>query len=201
MIWQDYELDNVVLKTNDALKLWQTERGLVEIDKDALSVAIRTGDRLRGYIFHGRGRLLLDTIVETEEGAFGKPVERKLNEPFLMLGGTQGTEMHLVAASDEDLSRMGYGNGKEFITDVEDLFYRVLRRRRVLGFHYYGSGEGSVFAFLNKVGKLDYLVAKRTKLVYKALNMTFLSNERNLILKSPEQTVLSHNGKLCIVKS
>jgi hypothetical protein len=200
MIWQNYELDDRVLKANEGIKLWQTERGVVEIDKDALLVAVRAGDRVRGYIFHGRGRLLLDTIVETEEGAFGKPVERKLNEPFLMLGGIEGTELHLGAASDEDLARMSYRNGKEFTTKVDDLFYRVLRRRRIFGFQCCGKSEDLVFAFLNKIGNLDFLVAKGVKVVYKALNMVFLSNETNLVLKSPEQTVLSNNGKLCIVK-
>jgi hypothetical protein len=201
MIWQDYELDNVVLKTGEPLKLWQTERGLVEIDKDALSVAVIADGRVRGYVLHGQGRLVLDTIVETEEGAFGKPVERKLSEPFLMLGDIEGAGLHLGAASDEDLARTGYRNQKEFTTTAEDLFYRVLKRRRMHGFHYCGGREGLVFAFPNKVGRLDYLVTRGVKIVYRASNMTFVSNERNLVLKSPEQTVLSHNGKLCIVRS
>jgi hypothetical protein len=201
MIWEDYELDNVVLKTSEPLKLWQNERGLVEIDKDALSVGVIADGRVRGYVFHGQGRLVLDTIVETDEGAFGKPVERKLSEPFLMLGDIEGAGLHLGAANDEDLAKMGYKNQKEFTTTVGDLFYRILKRRRMHGFHYCGLREGLVFAFPNKVDRLDYLVARGVKIVYRALNMTFVSNERNLVLKSPGHTVVSHKGRLCIIRS
>jgi len=66
MIWQKYKLENSVLKANETLTLWKTESGIIEIDKNAVAIPITSGDERKGYIFHGRSRLLLDTIVETE---------------------------------------------------------------------------------------------------------------------------------------
>jgi hypothetical protein len=199
MIWQNYELDNRVLKANEALKLWQTEKGFAEIDKDTLAIPVMLGSKTRGYVFHGNGKLLLDAIVETEEGAFGKPVERELNEPFLMLRSTDEIEPHFDAASIEDLARKSYGSFKDFAFKAEDLFHRILARR-ACSLQRWSRSKGVILAIPNRIDRLDFLVAKETKVIYRALNMVFVSNENKVILKSPEQTVLSDNGKLCIVK-
>jgi hypothetical protein len=108
MMGLDYKVDNAVSKTIDVLALWHSEKGLVEIDKDTLAVGIRRNEKEAEYVFCGHGRLLIDTIVETDEGAMGKPVEKELNQPFIMFSNTKEIHQHLSIASDEDVARIGY---------------------------------------------------------------------------------------------
>ena len=79
MMWQNYQLGSTVSKASEAVTLWQMEKGIVEISKNTLAVPIGLGDKERGYVFHGNGKFLLDSIVETEEGAIGQPVEKELS--------------------------------------------------------------------------------------------------------------------------
>ncbi|MDH7564329.1 MAG: hypothetical protein QHH24_05565 [Candidatus Bathyarchaeota archaeon] len=102
MSWHHIHLDKTVLKTKDAVFLWRTERGIVEVAKDTLAISVNSGDKRRGYVFHGQGKFLLDAIVETEEGAVGKSVEKTLKEPFLMLGNTEEIAQHFVNADEKD---------------------------------------------------------------------------------------------------
>jgi len=108
MTWEDYELGSTISRTNEDITLWQTEKGIIEISKSTLAVPIKLDDQRKGYVFHGQGKLLLDAIVETEEGAVGKSVEKELNEPFLMLGDTEEIGQHLITASEEDLTKMSF---------------------------------------------------------------------------------------------
>ena len=128
MIRQNYQLGNIVSKATEAMTLWQTERGIIEIRKDTLAIPLKLGDQRKGYILHGKGKLLIDAIVETEEGAIGKSVEKELNKPFLMLGEIQEIEQHLTTASEEDFTKMGYETQKEFIAKTEDLFNRFFEK-------------------------------------------------------------------------
>jgi len=199
MIWQDYQLDNTVLRATEAVTLWQTERGIVEIGRDTLAIPIKVSDQRKGYIFHGNGKLLLDTIVETEEGAIGKPVEKEISEPFIMLGDTEETQQRLSIASKEDLTKMGYGNSQEFVAKAEDLFDKFFRGR-VHSRQSFGEGRGLIFAFQNEASRLAILVAKGSKLVYKAIGIVFVSHENKVVLKSPGEVVCSNSGKLVIVR-
>jgi hypothetical protein len=92
MMPQNFQLESTILKAKETLTLWQTENGIIEINTNTLAVPIKLDNQQKGYIFHGHGKLLLDTIVETNEGAIGKPVEKEINEPFLMLGETEKTQ-------------------------------------------------------------------------------------------------------------
>lgn len=199
MTWQNYQLDNTISKATEDIMLWQTEKGIIKISKNTLAIPIKLGDQRKGYIFHGYGKLLLDTIVETEEGAIGKPVEKEINEPFLMLGDTEEIQQHLSTASREDFTKMGYENPQEFVSNAEDLCNRFFRER-VHSHQGFDEGHGLIFAFQNEAGKLDILVAKGSKLVYKAMSMVFVSNENNVVLKSPREVVCSNNGKSVIIK-
>ena len=124
MIWREYKLSDTILRTTEDTRLWESEKGIVEINKDALAIPIELDDEEKGYLFHGQGKLLLDTIVETEEGAIGKPVERELNKPFLMLADIEMTQQPLTKASEGDLTKMGYENKQEFMEEAQDLFNR-----------------------------------------------------------------------------
>jgi len=199
MMWQNYQLDNTVSKATEAMTLWQTQKGLIEINKNTLAIPIKLGDQQKGYILHGHGKLLLDTIVETEEGAIGKPVEKELNEPFLMLGNTEEMQQHFSAADQEDFTKRGYENPQEFAAKAKDLYDQFFRGK-VHSRQGFDENHGLIFAFQNETSKLDILVAKGSKLVYKAMDIVFVSNENKVVLKSPREVVCTSNGKSFIVK-
>jgi len=194
MICRQYQLDDKIMKTNDPMRLWQSEKGLVEVDKGALVLGIRLDDELKGYVLHGHGRLILDTIVETKDGAIGKPIEKEITEPLLMLGATEETQRHLVTATDEDLAEKGYGNQKEFAANAEKLFERFLGKERIHGGGYCGVPNGIVFAFAGKDHDLEILVADGAKIVYKAPDMVFVAERNRVLMKRPDHTILM-NGR------
>jgi hypothetical protein len=197
MKWKNYQLDNNALKTTETVTLWRTERGTVEIGKNTLAVPIKLEDERKGFIFHGNGKLLLDTIVETREGAVGKPVENELNEPFLMLGNVEETEKHLSAATKDDLQKMGYKSEQEFIGKAENLFDQFSGKTRMHNHHCCGGGDGYgvVFSFPNEAGKLDTLVADGSKLVYAAKNQVFVSHGDRVVLKTSKEMVVSGDAR------
>lgn len=199
MIDQEYQLENTVLETTEALTLWQTERGLVEISTGTLAVPINLGDERKGYVFHGQGRLLLDTIVETDRGAVGKPVEKKVNKPFLMLGEAEKMLEHLAGASNEDLGRMGYENEKEVVAKAQEIFDRFFKERRTQRRQCFNVLKGLVFAFPSDTNSLDLLILNDSKLIYKAMNIVFASDGDRVVLKSPEHIAVSTNGKSIVV--
>ena len=131
MIRENYELDGTTSKATEDMRLWQTEKGVVEISENTLATSITLGDQRRGYVFHGHGKLLIDAIVETDEGAIGKSVEKKLNEPFLMLGETEEIQKHLTKASEEDLAKMGYEKQQGFVDKAEDLCDQFFKKKGV----------------------------------------------------------------------
>jgi len=200
MIWRDYQLGDTISKTSENITLWQTEKGIIKIGKETLALPIELNDQRKGYIFHGHGKLVLDTIVETEKGAIGKSVEKEINDPFLMLGDTKEPQQSLTTATDEDLAERGYENRREFVTKAEDLLDQFLKdrmhRRRCSDEDY-----GFIFAFLNQRDQLDILVAKDSKLVYKAMDIVFVSNRNNVVLKSSSGVVCTNNGKSVIIKN
>jgi hypothetical protein len=199
MIWHDYQLGTAISETTEDIRLWESEKGIVEINKDTLAIPIELDDKERGYIFHGQGKLLLDTIVETEEGAVGDPVEKPLNKPFLMLGDPEETQQHLTEASEEDLTRMGYENKQAFIDAAEDLFNRFFKNGRTHSRHRFSEDHNVIFAFQNQDDKLEILVAKGPKFVYTAKGIVFVSNRHKVVLKRPEEVVCSGNGKSVII--
>ena len=201
MTLRGYRLDKVILKATEALKLLQSEKGIVEVDKDALAVPMKLGDQREGYVFHGHGKLILDTIVETREGAVGESVEKELNEPFLMLGDIRGLEEHLGETNKENLTTMGYENDQAFMNKAEDLMNRFLNKDKAFKFHCcYGDMHGSVFAFPNETGDFDLLVTKGFNLVYKAMDKVFVSNRNKVVLKTPNETIVSSERKSVIIR-
>jgi hypothetical protein len=198
MKWQDYQLENTILKTNEAITLLKIEKGIVEISKDTLAIPIKLGGERKGYIFHGHGKLVLDTIVETNKGAVGKPVEKEISEPFLMLGNSE-IEQHFSVANKDDLKMMNYESENEFMTKAEKLFDRFFGRQIVHDCHCCGSDDGLIFAFSNEVGKPDVLVAKGSKLVYKAKDRVFVSNKSKVVLKTPNEVIVSNNHRSFVI--
>lgn len=199
MTQREYQLDNTQLKTTEPLKLWESERGFVEIEKDTLAMMVKMNDKKRGYVFHGFGKLLLDAIVETVEGAVGKPVEKEVREPFLMIGDTESIQPHLSQASSEDLARMGYENPEAFLTRADELLDRFFRDGGMHGCRSSRQFQGSVFAFPNKDDQCDILALFGSKLVYESTDTVFALDGDKVVLKSPEQVVVSSRGKSVFV--
>jgi hypothetical protein len=200
MIWQNYELGNTVLESDEFMKVLSTERSIVEIGKNTLAVPIKLDDG-EGYVIHGQGKLLLDTIIETEKGAIGKPIEKEIGEPFLMIGDTEEIRQHLSAAKKEDIAKRGYANEQEFLATARKLCDRFFRRARMLHIGCVHENRGSIFAFSNNTGKLDILVAIGSKLVYKAIDRVFVSNKDKVVLKTHDQVILARNRKSFTAKS
>jgi hypothetical protein len=200
MIWPNYHLGDTVSKATEAVRLWQAEKGVVEISKGTLTIHVKLDGHVKGYIFLGHGRLILDTIVETENGAIGKPVDREIDRPFLMLGKAEGMQQSFSLAGQEDFSETGCSNQQEFVAEAEGLLDRFSRRGRIHDYRHSSDGNGLVFAFQNEANGLDILLANGAELVYKAMNTVFVSNKDRAVLKSSGGVVCISNGKSVIVK-
>jgi len=183
---------------SEGMTLWRTEKGVVEVARNTLAVSVRLDDRIDGYVFHGKGKLLLDAIVETEEGALGKSVERELSDPFLMLGEADGIEELLTATSPEDFSAIGHENQREFMKEAEDLCNRFLRDSMHSRRHF-NLEDGVFFAFQDEGDKLGILVASGSKLVYNAEAVAFVSSGDNVVLNMAGEVVCNSRGKCVIV--
>jgi hypothetical protein len=201
MIWHEYRLGNTTSKTTRPLTLWGTAKGLVQIDENALTLPVMLGDRLHGYLFHGHGKLVLDMIIETEEGAIGRPVEERTDQPFIMLGGTETVQSSLCPASEEDFSALGYVKQQEFAAKAEDLLSRLHGRSlRLRDCGFSNVGDGLVFAFQKETNELDILLAKGEKIVYKTRGTVFISNGEKAVLKGSDGLVCVSNGRSVILR-
>ena len=130
MMFQDYKLDNTILKINKTIRLWQTENGILEISEGTLAVLIKQGDQDKGCIFHGHGKLLIDSIIETREGAIGKPIEKELNNLILMLGDVENLQQISDTTKEDDYEELGYTNQQEFVNKAKDLINRFFKTGR-----------------------------------------------------------------------
>lgn len=194
----NYELCSIVLKTAEAFTLHHSDKASVEIGNGALAVPIKLRDEEAGYVFLGQGRLLVDAIVETEEGAFGKPVQRVLDEPFLMLGDAERVSQHFNRVSSDELKRTAT-NEKAIFGRAQEFLDRFSSRNSVNGPGHACSRKSWIFAFSNGDSTLDYLVSKDSKLVYTTKDMAFISKGKKSILRTSGQMVLSGHGKPFVV--
>jgi hypothetical protein len=198
MIWHSYYLGETILKATEPLRLLETERGIVEIEGKTLAIPVMLNGSLEGYVYHGRGKLVLDTVVETEQGAVGRPVEKGISQSFLMLGNTGRVHQRLSPASQEDLSGVSYTKQEEFISSAENLLNKFSREGKMHRCRH--SSDGSVFVFQNEANELDFLLAVGGELVYKTMDTIFISNRRRVILKDPSEVVCVSNGRSVVVK-
>jgi len=97
---------------------------------------------------------------------------------------------------------MGYEDQQEFVAKAKDLFDRFFEKERMHRDRTLSRHHGVIFAFQNETRKLDILVAKGSKLVYKAMDIVFVSNESKVVLKSQSQSevVCASNGRSVIIK-
>ena len=200
MMRDHYELEKMVLRSDETFTLSRAEKASVEIKKNAFAVPIKVEEEKVGYIFVGQGKLVVDAIVETEEGAFGKPIERALSEPFLMLGNIEQTSQHFHPASHDDLKKAAVDE-KTVLDGAQELLDRFSSKSAVHGHADLRNHSGWIFAFSNGENALDHLVSKSSELVYNAKGMSFVSKGNKSILRSSGQVVLSHHGKPIVVNT
>lgn len=197
MSWINHRLRDEISKLSTDLKLWESEKGIVKVDKETLAVPFELNDEIRGYVFHGRGKLLLDALVETEEGAVGNAIEQELIQPFLILGKEfESVQRNLHKTDQEDINKIGYETNQEFIDHANHLLRRFFKGR-VSNNNF--NNAGTIFVFLNEADILDILVAKGEKLVYKSTSLVFVSNRHNAILKKAGEVVCANHGKSVII--
>jgi hypothetical protein len=151
-----------------------------------------------GYVFLGQGRLLVDAIVETEEGAFGKTVQRVLDGPFLMLGDAEQVSQHFSRVSSDELKRTAT-NEKVISSKAQEFLDRFSSRNSVNGPGHVRSRKSWVFAFSNDDSAMDFLVTENSKLIYTTRDMSFISNGEKSILHTSGQVVLSKQGRPFVV--
>jgi hypothetical protein len=200
MMWGHYELEKAVLRSDDAFTLYRVEKASVEIKKNTFAIPIKVEEEKAGYVFIGQGKLVVDAIVETEEGAFGKPIERALSEPFLMLGNSEQTSQHFHPVTHDD-SKEATVDEKTLLDRAQRLLDRFSSKSAVHEHADLCSRSGCIFAFSNGENALDHLVSKGSKLVYNTKDMSFVSKGDKSILRSSEKVVLSHHGRSFVVNS
>jgi hypothetical protein len=200
MMRDHYTLENTVLKSDEAFTLYRADKASVEVSKNLFAVPIRVEDKRVGYVFLGQGKLLVDAIVETEEGAFGKPIERTLSEPFLMLGNTEQTSQHFSPASHDDLKKAAVDE-RTLLDGAQGMLDRFSSGSTAHGHADLCNHNGCIFAFADGENALDRLVSKGSELVYNDKDMSFVSKGDKSILRSSEKVVLSHHGRSFVVNT
>ena len=197
MKYTNYELGNESLKIVKDATLLKNERCVVDALEGSLALPVLIDEKVQGYVFHGTGKLLVDSIIETTKGAVGKPTVKNLKHPFIMLGGAEEIKDNLANADTSDLQNLGYERADAFIEHAEELCGRLLNGKHC---HVDFNGKDSrLFAFLNEEGKLDILVSKDDKLVYKSEKKVYLSKGSKNVLKRPKEIIVSRKGKTVVI--
>jgi hypothetical protein len=198
-MWRNYELDDKVLELDEDMTLYRSDKVLVNLNKGTRAIAVKRKDRMEGLVFLGHGRLIVDTIVETENGALGKPTERELSEPFLMLGPVEDTLQHLKEANKEDLQRNGV-KAEDLFDKAQNLVDKLQERRALCSFSCHNEQKGLVFAFATDEDRLDVLVLNDSRIVFKSKGISFVSIGNHSVLKNTYQAVLATNGRSVFVR-
>ena len=201
MKWENYHLDTAVFKTVDKITLWKNEKGIVDIAKDTLTIKVLLDDKPCGYVFHGKGILLLDTIIETEKGAIGNSIEKTLDKAFLMIGRSEETQQQLTETKNEDFTK-NYQNQQQFIETAQHLLDKFFDKYENRHKHSktLNTIGGLIFAFQNYADKMDILVVKDSKLVYTSSDKVFVSKGEKVVLTNNENVVVSNHGKSIIIE-
>ena len=199
MMWKNYELDGIVLELGEDLTLCRSDKVLVNSNKGTMVVPVKHKDRREGLVFLGHGRLIVDTIVETEKGAIGKPIDREICEPFLMLGDIEETLQHLREAGKEDLARNGV-KVEDLFDKAQNLIEKFSGRRAIHGCGCNNEGIRLVFAFATEKDRLDILMLNGSRLVFNSGNLSFVSNGNHSILNKGGQVVLATDRRSIFVE-
>ncbi len=197
---QDYKLDDKPLKLLQDTTLYSNERCIVNASKDTLALPITIDKEILGYVFHGKGKLLIDAIIETSKGAVGKSRERDLEGPFLMLGGTEEISNSLSPANASDLSSLGYENAQMFVKRMDEVCERFFGKNCGRSYLDFDVKDARLFAFKHEKGGYDTLISKRDKLVFTSDEEAYIFKGDKGVLTRPGEVVVSRKGKtVCVI--
>ena len=172
------------LKLRGPFKAIGGDRVSLRVEEGSLLLPITTGDS-EGYYVRGRGVLLLDSIIETPDGAIGRPVKRMLDEPFILLGRTD---------CEPDVE------GIEGNCDVESL----IREAEELAGDYRGDlgGRRGRCAIFRARDGVDALVVDGDQLVYRESNMVYVSGGKNDVLVDRDRGLaVSKSGRTVTIEN
>jgi hypothetical protein len=181
------------LKLRQDFTLFQNERCIMKIFKPSLALPIMRESEVVGYVFHGEGKLVIDAVIETPRGAIGRPVEHKIETPFIMLAPFKKVRKlreELVSAIISDLKQKGYESLGEFIKAARELCSQTFRKTC---FGIFPENRRHIFAFKREDRRIDLLVSKDDKLAY-------ISGEKLFAFKRGKSVIIKP-GKLLIAKS
>jgi hypothetical protein len=182
------------------LTLLQNEKCIVEASEGTLTLPIIVDDATRGHFFVGKGQLTLDTIVETPQGAIGKPMNRKFNQPFLMFSETHNISEALSPATNEDFSQSGYEDLADFLVRANLVFSQFFScSSKGINLRNFEK-DSQVFGFFNTHDQWDVLISKDDNLVYASAGKVYISEDLDENSETSSAHVLfGGNGKTVIV--
>jgi len=196
-MYSGFELGNTVYKFVEDVTLLETDKCIVKVFKDSLVLPLTFGN-VQGYFIHGKGRLVVDTIIETRKGAFGKPTDKELKEPFIAFGDVGEIKEKTAEAEPSSLTVLGYRDVEALREKAEEICREVLRKTT---FHRDFEKEGKrVFYFLTEGDSYDVLVSKDNgKLVYVSKGKVFVFSDRKSLFTGFGEVVVSKGDKTVIV--
>ena len=195
----DYQLDKTVLKTSRDLTLCRNDRVAFDAKSGCLAVAVRDKDKVRGYVLQGNTKLLIDTIVETEKGAVGNPIDMEVTDPFLMLGKTELVEPYLQKTNSEDLSKLNASQG-DFLTKAEELVNEHLHADCCHGHRHFNDEGGTIFMLPNGGDGHNVLQVQGSNVIYAGKEISFISNPHKSVLKTNDHVIVSDGGRSVVVQ-
>ena len=186
------ELGTQPHKLTQDTTLLQSDKCIIKATAGTVTLPILTDNTIIGQLFIGKGQVTLDTIVETNRGAIGKPLIRDLtpDRPFLMLGETKDLRENITQATNQDLANIGYKSTDEFLKTANETFDQFAHKRHS---HMDIEPDAHIFAFATEHGKWDFLIAKDDKLVYTSKHKVYVS-------KNNGETVSLGQGSILVAK-
>lgn len=199
MLHSRMHLGNQPQKLTKDATLLQNEKCIVTATAGTLALPILLDNATSGQFFVGKGKLTLDTIVETSRGAIGQPLIKDLDptHPFLMLGETDNLKENLTSATNQDLESMGYKTPDELLKTANEAFDQFAHRRRS---HIDIEPDARIFAFADDHEKWDFLIAKDDKLVYASRHKVYVSKSGDESASLGQGSILvSKKGKTVVI--
>jgi len=199
MLHRQMQLGNQPQKLTRDATLLHNEKCIVTATAGTLALPILLDNATSGELFIGKGKLTLDTIIETSRGAIGKPLVRDFNpeHPFLMLGETENLKENLTSATNQDLNNIGYKSTDEFLKKANEAFDEFAHRRHS---HIDIEPDAHIFAFANEHQKWDFLIIKDDRLVYASKHKVYISkNGGESVSLEPGSILVNKKGKTVVI--
>ena len=197
MTYNHVKLGSQPQRLTEDLILLQNEKCIVKASTGTLTLQVLVEDEVRGHFLVGKGQFTLDAIVETPQGAVGKPVVKNLNTPFLAFGPITNIKNSSVPATLEEISSMGYAGLEDFLARANETLHQFLGNSHG---HWHFERNSHLLAFSNEDERWDILISEGSKLVYTSKDNVYISkdNSKSLIAQ-PESIVVKGNGKTVII--